>query len=70
MELERIKNYIDNGIKVCISNDGYEVVKGKNGEYLIKSYFPEVDSQPNYIGLTWKDGKTPNYDPSEVYLPI
>lgn len=55
MTLEQIKAAIANGQKVHWSNTGYEVIKTKSGEYLIK-FIPNN----HCIGLTWQDGKTLN----------
>lgn len=60
MTLSEIKQAIEEGKKVYWVNTSCEVVKDKNGKYLIK----HPDS---CIGLTWLDGTTMNGNEDEFY---
>lgn len=62
MTLQEIKNAVDNGLTVCWSNNGYQVVKWTNGYHIV--YKPSG----NAIGLTWKDGITMNGSQEEFYI--
>ena len=55
MNLEEIKQAIEQGKKVHWSNAGYEVIKDNIGQYLIK-----CTSNNHCIGLTWQDNVTMN----------
>ena len=51
MTLNEIKQAVDNGTKVYWSNPSYEVIKDKNGQYLI------VRKSTGFaMSLTWADG--------------
>lgn len=54
MNIQEIKNAVDNGLTVHADTEYYTVVKGKS-DYLIKGL------NGHYIGLTWADGVTPNF---------
>lgn len=62
MNLQEIKQAIENGQKVYWSNEAYEVIKDSKGQYLI-SY----QNGKNCIGLTWTDGTTLNAKEEEFY---
>jgi len=63
MTVEEIKKAVDAGKKVYWSNTLYEVIKDSIGQYLI-----HVIGTSNYIGLTWKDGKTLNGDECQFFV--
>lgn len=62
MTLEEIKQAIEDGKKVYLSNSAYEVIKDLKGQYFIKCSL-------NYhcIGLTWTDGITLNGKERDFY---
>lgn len=62
MNLEQIKAAVEAGKKVYWSNKGYQVVKGKDGEYAIKA------ANGHMIGLTWADGKTLNGKEKDFFV--
>jgi len=62
MNIQEIKQAVDQGLVVHWSNSGYRVVKGVIGQYSIKCTL-----NGTYIGLTWADGKTLNGKESEFY---
>ena len=55
MNLQEIKQAIENGETVFCGNIAYTVVKDKLNQYLIK-----CSINGSCIGLTWKDGVTLN----------
>lgn len=63
MTLEEIKAAVDEGKTVHWANEGYKVVKGANGEYLVC-----FTANNHCIGLTWRDGKTLNGKPDEFFI--
>lgn len=63
MTLQEIKDAIDSGKKVCWSNDMYDVIKDKLGQYLIV-----CSSNQHTIGLTWADGVTMNGKEEDFYI--
>ena len=63
MNLEEIKQAVDNGLNVYHGSLLYPVIKDKNNQYLIKC------TLNNYcIGLTWADNKTLNGKESEFFI--
>ena len=62
MNLQEIKQAIEEGKKVYWSNTSYEVIKGKF-DYLI-TYVPTG----NAIGLTWQDGTTLNGNERDFFM--
>jgi len=62
MDVNEIKQAVDDGKKVFWGNDNYEVIKGASG-YLIKSKFNN-----HCIGLTWLDGVTLNGKEEEFFI--
>ena len=62
MTLEQIKAAVESGKRVFWQHNGYEVVKGSLGQWLIKCHY-----NGNYIGLTWGDGVTMNGKPDEFF---
>jgi hypothetical protein len=62
MNLQEIKEAINNGQKVYWANENYEVILGKSGYYLI-----ECVVNGNCIGLTHIDGVTLNGNENEFY---
>jgi len=63
MNADEIKAAIEAGKKVFWSNDGYEVIKDKLGQFMIKCIH-----NGHCIGLTWTDGKTLNGKPEEFFI--
>lgn len=63
MTLDEIKQAVQDGKTVHWSNELYDVICDRNGEYLIRCKMND-----NYIGLTWRDGVTMNGKPSEFYV--
>jgi hypothetical protein len=63
MNLQEIKQAISEGKKVHWSNELYEVIKDKIGQYLIR-----CTSNGHCIGLTWQDGKTMNGKEKDFYI--
>jgi hypothetical protein len=61
MTLEEIKQALEEGKRVFVGGANCEVIKDSIGQYLIKS-------GDHYIGLTWRDGVTPNYDPETIII--
>lgn len=63
MTLDEIKTAIEQGKRVFWTNDNYEVIKDKLGQYLIYCHLNEY-----CIGLTWQDKKTMNGQEEEFYI--
>ena len=63
MNLQEIKNAVEDGQTVHWSNSSYRVVKVSLNQFLI------VCENGSTIGLTWKDGKTMNGRPEDFYTP-
>ena len=61
--IEDIKTAVDSGLAVHWANDGYEVTKAPNGEYLI-TFRPNGSA----IGLTSRDGLTLNGELFDFYI--
>ena len=61
MNLNEIKNAVNNGLTVHWSNDGYIVVKSNN-DYLVKCI-----ANNSCVGLTWLDG-TFTYNENDFYI--
>jgi len=59
--LEQIKQALNEGKRVFAGGANYEVIKDNLGQYLIKC-------GDHYIGLTWRDGVTPNFDPETIII--
>lgn len=51
MNTEEIKKAVEEGKRVCWSNEGYVVVKDSLGQWFIKCIYNN-----NCVGLTHKDG--------------
>lgn len=66
MTLQEIKSAVDSGQTVHWANSNYKVVKDKNGDYLIG--FNIDGRNPNYIGLTWRDGVTLNGKEEDFFI--
>lgn len=66
MQLEEIKRAVDAGQVVHWANDGYRVIKGGLGRYLI--VYGMGTTRMNCIGLTHQDGRTLNGRPEEFYV--
>jgi hypothetical protein len=62
MNLNEIKEAVDNGETVYWSNKNYKVVKDKNNNYLIKH------ENGNGIDLTWKDNTTLNGEEYQFFI--
>lgn len=60
MNLQEIKQAIEEGKKVYWSNLSYEVIKDNIGQYLIKS-------GSHCIGLTWADEVTLNGEEKDFF---
>jgi len=58
-----IKTAVTEGKTVHWKNENYEVIRDPKTGFLIKSI-----SNENYIGLTWKDGKTLNGEEEDFYI--
>ena len=63
MNLEEIKQAINNGFKVYWKQRNYVVIKDSIGQYLICCV-----SNNHCIGLTWQDGVTMNESESDFYI--
>lgn len=63
MNLHEIKSAIENGQAVKWQNDGYNVIKDGNGQYLI-----EFEANRHSIGLTHADGQTLNGCEADFYI--
>ena len=61
--VQDIKDAVDSGLAVHCGNDGYEVTKAPNGEYIV-TYRPNG----SVIGLTHKDGVTLNGELFDFYI--
>ena len=62
MNLQEIKQAINQGKNVYWSGPGYQVIKDNAGEYLIK-----CTSNNHCIGLTWQDNVTMNGKESDFF---
>lgn len=63
MTLTEIKEAVSSGKKVYWKNQGYEVVKDKRNQFLVKCLVN------NYcVGLTWADGVTTSYDTEDFFI--
>lgn len=65
MTLSEIKSAIERGLTVCWSNENYQVIKDKCGQYLIKCL-----SNDHCIGLTWADETTLNGKEKDFFIPF
>ena len=63
MDLESIKKFVDNGHKVFLGNENYQVKYDEANGYVIVCL-----SNGYMIGLTHKNGLTINADPSEFFV--
>ena len=63
MTLHEIKQALDQGHKVCWSNQAYEVIKDKRDQYLIV-----CNLNKDAVGLTWLDGVTMNGKPEDFFI--
>ena len=63
MTVEEIKNAVRSGKTVHWKNDNYKVVMDRRAGFLIKS-----ENNENYIGLTWKNGRTLNGEEKDFYI--
>ena len=62
MNLQEIKQAIDQGKNVYWCGPGYKVIQDNAGEYLIK-----CTSNNHCIGLTWQDNVTMNGKESDFF---
>lgn len=65
MNLQQIKDAVDQGKTVCWKNHGY-TVEYHRGIYSI--VWMAGTAQENCIGLTWEDGKTMNGEETDFYI--
>jgi len=63
MTLKQIKDALNDGLTVCWSHDGYQVVKDSLNQYLIKCLH-----NGHCIGLTHQDGLTMNGKESQFFI--
>ncbi len=63
MNLQEIKEAVNNGKKVYWANTAYEVVHDKYDQWFIVCTLND-----NAIGLTWRDGVTLSEDESEFFI--
>lgn len=63
MTLQEIKQALADGKKVCWSNELYDVIKDRLGQYLIV-----CNSNQYTIGLTWQDGVTMNGKEKDFFI--
>lgn len=63
MTLKQIKDALNDGLTVCWSHDGYQVVKDSFNQYLIKCL-----NNGHCIGLTHQDGLTMNGKESQFFI--
>jgi hypothetical protein len=63
MNLNEIKQAVNNGINVYWKNKGYRVIKDKCNQILIV-YYPNNHA----IGLTWTDGITLNGKEEDFFI--
>lgn len=63
MKLLEIQNATLGGMTVHWTNEGYEVIHDRIGQWLVR-YNPNA----HCIGLTWADGRTMNGKPSEFFV--
>jgi hypothetical protein len=66
MSLDEIKAAVDAGQTVHWHHEGYTVIKDNLGQYLIG--YNIGGPRENYTGLTWRDGKTFDYDPADFFI--
>lgn len=64
MTLQEIKDAISQGLSVKWATDLYDVIKDKNGNYLIICR----DWGKYCTGLTWRDGVTLNGEEEQFYI--
>jgi len=57
-DASQIMAAVSSGVRVFQHNSGYEVIKGKDNQYLI--IWMKGTPQEHAIGLTWTDGVTLN----------
>ena len=62
MNVNEIRQAVDNGLTVFWCSPAYQVIKDKIGQYLIMYY------KGDYVGLTWQNSDTLNGEESEFYL--
>ena len=62
MKLHEIKDAIANGQRVYWVHEGYEVIRDKHQQYMIKCHM-----NGTAIGLTWADGTTMNGKEEDFY---
>ena len=60
---QEIIEAVDSGKDVRWGNDNYEVIRAKNGSYIIRSQM-----NGHCVGLTWSDGVTLNGNLAEFYV--
>ena len=65
MTVEEIKSSVMRGNRVCWSHEGYQVVRDRIGQWLIKCL-----ANNSCIGLTWADETTLNGKPSEFFIAM
>lgn len=63
MTLQEIKDAVNSGKKVYYQNLAYEVIVGKNNQWLIKCTINGM-----CIGLTWADDVTLNGKESDFFI--
>lgn len=62
MNVQEIKNAVDEGLTVHYRNSSYTIIRDNKGQYLIKS-------GGGCIGLTYRDGVTLNGNEEDFYIP-
>jgi hypothetical protein len=63
MNLQEIKQAIEQGKNVKWANDNYNVIKDSKNQYFI-----QCSSNSHAIGLFWADGKTLNGKEEDFYI--
>lgn len=63
MTLEEIKQAVESGQTVHWANGAYQVIKGRNGRFLI-----QCTINGHCIGLTHADGQTINGKPEDFFI--
>jgi len=63
MTLDEIKEAVEDGHKVHLIDDGYQVIKDILGQWFIR-----CTHNGHCIGLTWADGVTINGKPEDFYI--
>lgn len=63
MNLEQIKQAIENNERVFWKNLAYDVIKDSVGQYLIR-----CNLNGSCIGLTWRDGVTMNGREADFFV--